>query len=109
MRQMTMFAQRLCSMLVWAFFAGAFALALSANASGASAFTFTTIDVPGAAWTYAIGINAHGQIVGAFTDFPNSGYHGFLLDGGTFTVIDPPGATGGTEAGGINRGESALV
>jgi probable HAF family extracellular repeat protein len=69
--------------------------------SGAFAFTFTTIDVPGATLTNAIGINAHGQIVGAFTD-AGGAFHSFLLDEGTFTTIDPPGATGGTEAGGIN-------
>jgi len=102
MKQMTMFAQHVCSMLGGAFFLGAFVLALAAIPSGASAFTFTTIDVPGATLTNAIGINAHGQIVGAFTD-AGGAFHGFLLDGGSFTTIDPPGATGGTEAGGINE------
>ena len=104
MRQMTMFAQRLCSMLVGAFFVGAFALTLAAIPSGASAFTFTTIDVPGATLTNAIGINAHGQIVGLFRD-AGGVFHSFLLDKGTFTTIDVPGATF-TIAIGINaRGQ----
>jgi probable HAF family extracellular repeat protein len=82
-------------------FAALFTLVVSA--STAFSLTFTTIDVPGAAWTYAYGINNRGQIVGTFTDFAGSGYHGFLLDKGSFITIDPPGATGGTEAGGINE------
>src|SRR5262249_22268165 len=50
--------------------------------------TFTTIDVPGASFTEAHGINDAGQIVGSFTD----GDHGFLKDAATFTTIDAPGA-----------------
>jgi uncharacterized membrane protein len=103
MRQMTMFAQRVCSMLGGAFFVSAFVLTLVAIPSGASAFTFTTIDVPGATFTGAGTINNRGQIVGSYIDV--SGFHGFLLDKGTFTTIDVPGATS-TEAGGINaRGQ----
>jgi uncharacterized membrane protein len=53
--------------------------------------TFTTIDAPGAAGdTYALGINAQGDIVGfSFT------VGAFLLSNGTFTPVDfPPGAGG---------------
>jgi probable HAF family extracellular repeat protein len=54
--------------------------------------------------TQAIGINAHGQIVGTYTDASGTS-HGFLLDKGTFTPIDVPDATE-TMAGGINaRGQ----
>jgi uncharacterized membrane protein len=104
MKQMTIFAQRVCSMLGGAFFLGAFVLALAAIPSGASAFTFTTIDVPGATLTNAIGINAHGQIVGGFAD-AGGAFHGFLLDGGTFTTIDVPGATFTAAFGINNRGQ----
>jgi probable HAF family extracellular repeat protein len=100
MRQMAMFVQRVCSMLVGAFFVAAFALTLAATPSGASTFTFAAIDVPGATATSADRINALGQIVGAYTDAAGMG-HGFLLDNGTFTTIDPPGSTF-TEAIGIN-------
>jgi probable HAF family extracellular repeat protein len=100
MRQMTMFAQRVCSMLGGAFFVGAFVLTLVAIPSGASAFTFTTIDVPGATFTGASGINDHGQIVGFYDDVSGT-EHGFLLDRGIFTTIDVPGATS-THALGIN-------
>jgi probable HAF family extracellular repeat protein len=51
-------------------------------------YTFTTIDVPGAGYTVASGINADGQIVGWFTDA--TGTHGFLRDGATFTTFDVP-------------------
>src|SRR6266542_1662032 len=92
MRQMTMFAQRVSSMLVGAFFVGAFTLTLVATPSAAFAFTFTTIDVPGATATSADRINARGQIVGWYRDARGT-LHGFLLDKGTFTTIDPPGST----------------
>jgi probable HAF family extracellular repeat protein len=69
------------------------------------AITFTRIiDVPGSTYTVAQGINNAGQIVGWFADDntgPGGGAHGFLLDGGQFTVIDMPGAEG-TYAYGIN-------
>ena len=76
------------------------ALTLVALSAGAFAQTFTTIDVPGATFTEAHGINASGQIVGVYLD--SSGGHGFLLDKkGTVTTIDVPGAVF-TNARGIN-------
>ena len=75
-------------------------LALMLTPSNTFAFTFTTIDVPGATATSANRINAVGQIVGGYTDAAGVG-HGFLLDNGEFTTIDVPGATG-TGAFGIN-------
>jgi probable HAF family extracellular repeat protein len=67
-----------------------------------AARTFTPIEVPGATFTTAIGINARGQIVGGFRD-AGGVIHGFLLDKGVFTQIDVdiPGATR-TEPTGIN-------
>ena len=98
MRQMTMFAQRVCSILVGAFFVGAFAFTVLASSPAALAFTFTTIDVPGATGTGAARSNAVGQIVGGYADANGMG-HGFLLDNGTFTTIDFPGAVGTTTFG----------
>src|SRR5437773_1746503 len=64
---------------------------LASTTSPALASTFSTIDVPGATLTAAIGINDRGQIVG---NYVTSGtMHGFLLDQGTFTTIDVPGAS----------------
>lgn len=64
---------------------------------------FTSIDVPGATFTNAQGINSRGDIVGFFGNA--SGTHGYLLSGGTFVVIDYPGAIY-TDARGINaRGD----
>jgi probable HAF family extracellular repeat protein len=90
------------------------AVAVAPEASGGAdrqprapaARTFTPIEVPGATFTTAIGINAHGQIVGGFRD-AGGVIHGFLLDKGVFTQIDVdiPGATR-TEPTGINaRGQ----
>ena len=56
----------------------ALGLVLAAFASSASAapYTFTTLDVPGAIFTAAVGINNAGQVVGFFRD--SSGQHGFV-------------------------------
>jgi probable HAF family extracellular repeat protein len=65
---------------------------------------FTTFDDPSATnGTQAFGINATGQIVGAY--FDATGHHGFLFNpnGGTYTTLnDPSSATAGTVAQGIN-------
>jgi probable HAF family extracellular repeat protein len=54
--------------------------------------TYTPIDGPsGTSFINAEGINDSGQIVGRFTDV--SGFHGFLLTGGTFIPLDDPFAT----------------
>ena len=61
------------------------------SSANAATYTFTQIDVPGAPFTEAHGINDAGQIVGGFND--STGSHGFLLDtGGSFIQIDVPGA-----------------
>ncbi len=52
---------------------------------------FTTIDVPGAAATFALSTNPRGDIVGDYED-SSFGSHGFLLSKGNFTAIDFPGA-----------------
>jgi uncharacterized membrane protein len=62
--------------------------------------TYTQIDVPGASFTACGGVNAAGDIVGAYKD-ASSQYHGFLLSGGTYTTVDYPG-TLGTQLNGIN-------
>jgi hypothetical protein len=51
------------------------------------AFTFTTIEYPGATLTQAWGINARGDIVGHYV---LNGTHGFVLRDGVFTTIDYP-------------------
>ena len=86
--------------------AGALALALAAGAQTPAArepnrraFEYSTLDVPGASATNPQGINARGDIVGAYT---MSGVtHGFLWSEGTLTTIDYPGAVF-TDARGIN-------
>jgi hypothetical protein len=77
--------------------------------SPTAAFTFSTIDFPGAACTQALGINNSGQIVGLYNTFNSlcggQPIHGFLLDKGTFTTIDVPGATLTQLAGITGSGE----
>jgi uncharacterized membrane protein len=67
----------------------------------AEGYTFTSIDLPGATFTSATGINNGGQIVGNYEDV--TGSHGFLDSGGSFTSINVPGATD-TYVSGINNG-----
>jgi uncharacterized membrane protein len=74
-------------------------VALALSASSARAAGAQSIDVPGAAATRAFGINAVGEIVGAYTDA--TGTYGYLLSDGEFTRIAFPGAVQ-TEAWGIN-------
>jgi uncharacterized membrane protein len=55
---------------------------------------FTTIDVPGAAETWAArGINARGDIVGNFDEADYIAQHGHQLSNGQFTQIDYPGSS----------------
>ena len=62
--------------------------------------TYTQIDVPGAVYTFAYGINGAGDVVGEYADAALN-VHGFLLSGGVYTSIDYPGAVS-TCASGIN-------
>jgi probable HAF family extracellular repeat protein len=62
--------------------------------------SYTTLDVPGALYTYASGINASGQIVGTYYDAAKR-IHGFLLDQGNYSTLDVPGSTW-TQAHAIN-------
>ena len=69
--------------------------------SPALAAMYTTFDPPGSVLTKAYGINPSGQIVGGYVN--GTGLHGYLLSGGVFTTVDPPGVgVGGTEAVDIN-------
>ena len=55
------------------------------------AFSFATIDVPGALATTPQGINAGGDISGWYVDASRHA-HGFILHDGSLTQIDSPGA-----------------
>src|SRR5690242_19996749 len=76
-------------------------LLADSSCASATVYTFTTLDVLGAANTRAFGINDRGQIVGFFNTSAEG--HGFLYSGGSFTSIDPPGALGRSSASGINH------
>lgn len=57
---------------------------------------FKNIDVPGAVFTAASGINESNEIVGIYKAVAAQlqGSHGFLLRDGQYTTVDFPGATG---------------
>ncbi len=63
--------------------------------------TFTTIDPPGAVFSIAVEINDAGEIVGRYADSTGIN-HGFLFNNGSYTSFDVPGASGFTDAVGIN-------
>jgi probable HAF family extracellular repeat protein len=73
--------------------------------SAAQSATWTTFDVPGASRTYGMGINAAGDVVGAYAD--SSGVHGFLFRANRFTTIDPPGAKSAYAVGINDSGQIA--
>src|SRR6516165_6276623 len=82
-------------------------LGMAAPAQGQPTYTFTTVDPPGSLFPdnnptqpTALGINAAGQIVGYYND-PLYNKHGFLLDQGSYSVLDVP-ASNSTTANGIN-------
>src|SRR5206468_5660724 len=62
--------------------------------------TFHTIDFPGAIKAQPSSINNRGQIVGAYSQ-DGVGWHGFLLDNGTFTYL--PGYSYGHQERGPDR------
>jgi hypothetical protein len=65
-------------------------------------YSFATIDFPGASYTDALGNNDAGQIVGSYVK--DGVGRGYLLSGGVYTTIDPPGSLGSDAAVGINNG-----
>jgi len=67
--------------------------------------TFTAINFPAATTTAAAGINAAGDIAGAWSDA--AGSHGFLLQAGVFTPINFPLAANTTAFGISAAGEIA--
>src|SRR5215471_3076324 len=71
---------------------------LPAAASAAVHGSYTTIDVPGAADTFGLGINDRGVVVGTYTakDGVN---HGFLDHRGRFTKFNVPDAGTGSGQG----------
>jgi hypothetical protein len=74
----------------------ALAFVASASAQDASQplkLAFTTIDVPGAGYTVAWGINTAGEIVGNYGQNLGTDANGFLYSNGAFTYFDYPGAT----------------
>lgn len=65
---------------------------------------YTFIDVPGAASTFASGINEKGDIVGYYQAASGSGNRGFLLSNGQYSWLDMPGVTETTPIGLNNQG-----
>src|SRR5687768_8815364 len=73
--------------------AAAFCIGASWVAPSASELqlVFTSLEVPGAVFTNAQGINARGDVVGFYTDAAGLN-HGFRWSRGAYSVIDVPNA-----------------
>src|SRR5437879_510956 len=54
-------------------------------------YAYTSFDVPGADFTLANAFNEAGWIVGKY--YAGQAWHGFLLQDGSYTTVDPPGST----------------
>jgi hypothetical protein len=65
---------------------------------------FTTIRVPGAVTTQALGLDDQGRVVGDYLDRKGL-YHGYLWKRGRFSTIDVPRSTATTILGLNDRGE----
>src|SRR5438132_13574822 len=76
------------------------ALLFYGKATADQPFAFVSLDYPGAVSTGLFGINARGDLVGAYEN-PAMYFHGFTYAGGVFTSIDGPGAAF-TQIRGIN-------
>jgi len=63
---------------------------------------YTFFDPPGATSSSASTVSPSGAVVGAYTDTVGELFHGYLLNNGTYSTIDFPGALYGTFAGGGN-------
>jgi probable HAF family extracellular repeat protein len=63
---------------------------LASSALFATDYRYTTIDVPNGSQTIARGINAHGDVIGSYTDSDGVG-HDFLFHNGVFSTIVYPG------------------
>lgn len=93
---------RVRNIAIAALVAGSYITTPAGTTTGAAepAYTYHSVEYPGAVFTSLSGINARGVIVGSYTDGQGAS-HGFLLQDGVFTPIDVPNAEG-TDARGIN-------
>jgi len=67
--------------------------------------TYTTFDVPGASYTYPLGINNSGTIVVGEWNANGGPLQGFLLTKGSFTILDYPGPAPTAIEGVNDRGD----
>lgn len=65
-----------------------------------SSSTYTTINLPGAEFVYVHSINKAGDVVYSWVG-PDATFHGGLLSGGSYYLLDDPSGTG-TRTDGIN-------
>ena len=72
---------------------------LTATASHATTFTWTTLDAPGAVGTDLYAISGS-NIYGSYTD-SSGDIHGTIYDGSSWTTLDHPSATAGTYLSGV--------
>lgn len=79
------------------------AMMLTSHHVFAQGFLMTELVVPGAQTesVFPLGVNSSGSVVGYYTN-SSGAFEGFLYSGGNYTALSYPGATGYTQATGIN-------
>ena len=82
------------------FIFGLLVLSLLSAAQAQTGYRYERVDFPNGSQTFARGINAHGDIIGNYTDADGVG-HSFLLHNKVYSNIDYPG-DGGISALAIN-------
>ena len=82
--------------------ASVFLASCAQSSATGETLSFTSFDPPGSAETISFHINDLGEVVGIYYDSLNAG-HGFLLQGGSFSIVDFAGEVGGVQPEGINN------
>lgn len=75
---------------------------LAAGPAHAVTFSYTTIAVPGANFTFVNGINSAGELVGNYYSDGSPNTYGFTDVNGTFTTLSDPASAINTDPTGIN-------
>ena len=70
-------------------------------------YKFQRLNPPGAAYSFAFGINLNRVVVGSFVD-ASSEYEGYVYEGGKYRAIVFPGSVAFTQASGINDSNTVV-
>ena len=90
-------------------FAGVAAGLFTAGGAFATTYDFTTLDVPGAQYTFANGINYPGAVRVDYVTELALASPGFVDSGGTYTTLEYPGSGESNDTTGVQINDSGVV